>query len=896
MNDTQFRDRKATTVTQQADGWRRLAKTGRELIKPGVHFVARWALPVAEKAAGAKYVRERNSKTSQTGTSRNLEATKAAVQTADAYRRVSRQINGADVSRIDGVTVAPTNREVARQTRSLRRLKAAQSLTAQLSQGTPFETAAISTARAMLKAGSIHEALSLGLNLVANDRHRQTGTAILGIVYARTSSHVAAWTQFEQLQDRAVITAAAEEFYTAALDTIGSDAVALVDEARRNGEQADWSSTAALEVAQAAFSINEHDLVHSLVEDQLSSETATPAHVAKELERLLSWLPGGESRGVRSAAAKTRNFGIINYDQPGIRSRNVGDYVQTLASMGHLLGHRGLTYTGDSDLVDLFAELGTRLKSEHTYLSTETELNLIEVQRDGNVYQDIPEDTWFFAFGWLMHDTFGRRFNIPFHPNLRPILISIYVRYPEMLTEEVIDYLKEYGPVGCRDWQSVALLTAMGVPAFFSGCLTTTVDTLFPQPDVDERSGTVRVDWKRDRKSPYKYQTLEEIRDKSLTDNLKLAQTWVGDYAYKYATVLTSRLHANLPARSVGANVEFEPKNKSDMRFGGLYGIDSQAFESIRSGIRTKLKTMLAEIAAGKSDEDIYERWRDITQADVAHARDRIADSKLPELDESSISEILSGLQLPERDDAQLEIVVTTDSSELADIRACAASIDKTITGRFRLWLPSGTSTRAELDELSGELTAGRVEELPHVEIPGIANSNDAVRAILPELFRNHDRIVVIPATSEVRADLQTLKEVDLRSKPLAAKPDVRSSQSSLLAHLRTVAARYRDEHERSLDFIFATHNYVSGDSRPFDPAVMVLEVGVLQDRNIASRMVGVMQAYDLSFDDAILLAIDGQYHSLDAQWNVRIDSEHSEDSSIQNWKGQTHLRQLTVR
>ena len=168
-----------------------------------------------------------------------------------------------------------------------------------------------------------------------------------------------------------------------------------------------------------------------------------------------------------------------------------------------------------------------------------------------------------------------------------------------MLTAEAIAYLKKYGPVGCRDWQSVAVLRAVGVPAFFSGCLTTTVDTLFPAPPADHRAGTLRVDWMKDNKGPKKKQTVTAIRDKSFPENLELARNWVADDAYKYEQVLTSRLHANLPARSVGANVEFEPKNKSDSRFGGLIGINEDELDAIRNGILDKLSVLIPLSATG---------------------------------------------------------------------------------------------------------------------------------------------------------------------------------------------------------------------------------------------------------------------------------------------------------
>src|SRR5699024_11990073 len=98
---------------------------------------------------------------------------------------------------------------------------------------------------------------------------------------------------------------------------------------------------------------------------------------------------------------------------------------------------------------------------------------------------------------------------------------------------------------------------------------TTPVYTSVHSPSTDHRSVTMRVDWPKGGKGPKKKQTVTAIRDKSFPENLELARNWVADYAYKYIQVLTSRLHANLPARSVGAEVDFEPKNKSDSRFGG---------------------------------------------------------------------------------------------------------------------------------------------------------------------------------------------------------------------------------------------------------------------------------------------------------------------------------------
>lgn len=886
-------------MNPQAGRWRGFATTGRELIKPVVHAVGRSALPLVERAAGVRYIRKRHQEAaaSRPGAQRTTAGpeAKAAASTAGALKKLARQIGGTDLSHVDGRSVAPTDAEVAQLTKQLRRMKAAQSLAGGLSRGESLSSAAVTTSRALLAAGAHEQVVAMGLTLSADPDQHQTGAAVLGIAYGRSSGPVSAWSQFERLEDAALRTAAADEYYTSALDVLGTDAIPLLTAARDAGETAGWSGAATLRIAQAAFTLDAFDIVEQLLEDALGSREALPAPVAAEMRRLLTWLPDGSARPVRGSSATVRNFGIINYDQPGIRSRNVGDYVQTLASIGHLLRDRSLRYSGDDDLVELFDELSASVKPQRGYAGTDARLNLVEVQRDGNIYQDIPQDTWFFAFGWLMHDTFGRRYNIPFHDHLRPILLSVYIRYPEMLTEEVIDYLKRYGPVGCRDWQSVALLHAVGVPAFFSGCLTTTVDTLFPEREVDERSGTIRIDWQKDRKTPSKRQTVEEIRDKSLTENVRIARDWVGDYAYTYRTVLTSRLHANLPARSVGATVEFEPKNRSDMRFGGLYGISDDEFDAIRTGILSRLRTMLALIASGADEEEIYRTWREITADDVERSRARVTELSLPTADEAEVTGILEGVSVPDHDEERLEIVLADDASDSESVRACARSIDRTLTGGFRLWIPAEAAKTVDVEALSSDLRHGVVEFLPALAIPGVTRQEDAVRACLPRLFPHHDRVLLLPGTAEARGDLSTFVRQDLGDHLLAATTDVRSSETSLLAHLRKIAARYRDRHDESLAFVFATHAAQSGDSRPFDPRSLVLNLEEFRARNLVPRLLGVIRDYGIGFEDAVLLLAGGDYLPVGGEWSERVGLEFSDTAMVRDWSSQHRLReQLT--
>ena len=870
-----------TTGRNAAD---RYLSKGRELVKPVVHGIARRALPVVERASGTKYVRER-----ATGAGKSSgKPKKIATETARAYRKLATGLHGATAGNTDGWTVSPSTREVDAKARQLARLKAHAALSEALTQGSSFGPAVVKAGRSLVAAGHLADTVSVGLNLRSNPSTEEAGRVLLGLAYQRSSDPEVAWAQFEKIEDREIIVAAAEEYYPTAIDTLGHEALPLLESADKAGETDKWSAKAVLRTAESAFCIDAFDQVRTLVEARLDrmGDDADSA-VRYELNRMRDWLPGGKHLEPLPTTAGKRNFGVLSYDQPGIRSRNIGDYIQTIASIGHLLRYENLSFTGDNGLTDLFAKLRQSVKEERKYGGPEAELNLVEVYRDGNVYQDIPEDTWYIAFGWYMHDIFGKSFNIPFHPNLRPILLSVFVRYPEMLTPDAIAYLKKYGPVGCRDWQSVAVLRAVGVPAFFSGCLTTSVDTLFPAPASDHRSGTLRIDWPKDNKGPKKKQTVTAIRDKTFPENLELARNWVADYAYKYKQVLTSRLHANLPARSVGAQVEFEPKNKSDSRFGGLIGISETEFDAIRNGILDKLSVLLPLIATGAHEDEIYTKWVEITADDMAFADEYLAAANLPVADSGEVASAVNGVERPVPDAQITDIVMSVEKAEAPLVGQALRSIDAHAGASYRVWLPNGVLTSAEVDELRGELSQGSIDILPSVALGGEKGTPDVLSALLPMLFADHERLIVIPAAAEVSADITELSTVDFAEKLLAAKHDVRKNRSSGLTLMRRIASSFGDDHTGALDFVFASHAGMNEDFVPFDPQIAVLNLAGLRSEGVVERVLGLVQEHDLSYIDAMQMIVKGRYSDLGDDWNIHAQWEASDDPKIVNWRRQ---------
>lgn len=78
--------------------------------------------------------------------------------------------------------------------------------------------------------------------------------------------------------------------------------------------------------------------------------------------------------------------------------------------------------------------------------------------------------------GWFTHN----HHNWVPNGNIDPLFISFHMNNtaaPFMLSEKGIAYLKKHQPIGCRDQFTADTLLAKGIDAYFSGCLTLTLDT-----------------------------------------------------------------------------------------------------------------------------------------------------------------------------------------------------------------------------------------------------------------------------------------------------------------------------------------------------------------------------------------------------------------------------------
>jgi hypothetical protein len=390
-----------------------------------------------------------------------------------------------------------------------------------------------------------------------------------------------------------------------------------------------------LELARTAFGRGEVDLTErALQRIRAVRDEGEPApeSVVEEARWLGTWVERARSDRVPEPVPEGQvAFAVLDYKQPDLRqvSANVGDYVQTLASIGHVVRHQDVRFHGE--LAEEMVRLQARVRPEHRLRGVDADLRVLRVNRDASSLDAVPEGTWLLGFGWYMHSWFRVHWDFPFHPNLRPVFVSFHVNHKESLEGESLDYLRRHAPVGCRDWTTVHLLLDHGVPAFFSGCLTTTVDMLFPGDRTAEAAAPVALVDLVPGTEPTGvtgptvtvHHSGIGVRGAGFRANLRLAVRVLESYRRDFSSVVTSRLHCYLPVRALGVPVDFRPKDPDDIRFDGLAGTSDEEFAAMQEGLRTKLAAVLGAILGGEDEAAVREVWADVCAADVAEAQRR---------------------------------------------------------------------------------------------------------------------------------------------------------------------------------------------------------------------------------------------------------------------------------
>ena len=190
--------------------------------------------------------------------------------------------------------------------------------------------------------------------------------------------------------------------------------------------------------------------------------------------------------------------------------------------------------------------------------------------------------------------------------NIDPLLISMHFAsndftHDVILSKESKEYLKEYGPVGCRDEFSANLLNDNGIDAYFSGCMSLTLDSGNKYNQLDEGNEYILINCDNSQEliSYLKDKTDKKIYSFYQDFAPSFKKAWLGQIPkslynhtsywnseekfflaenllrmYENAScVITDRLHCALPTLALKTPVLlFNTRSKQD-RFEGLYDL-----------------------------------------------------------------------------------------------------------------------------------------------------------------------------------------------------------------------------------------------------------------------------------------------------------------------------------
>ena len=735
-----------------------------------------------------------------------------------------------------------------------------------LLRGADLSTAVLDQVRTWVADGRDDAAVGLAESLRTHDDTRPLGDLAGAVVAFRRGFTELAWARFAPLARQTWAPYAAEDYTRCGL---AQDRDGTVRELRRLIAEeptvirlGDW-----ITLAGVAFGAGEHALAGEMFDLAETFAADTPGrsvNIDQRLEWLRPWV-----RAERNSTSPRRErpvFAVMDYGHPGMSrgSANIGDHVQSIASLGHLVRHRSARFHGDPDLVALLERLRTRTRPELSLDTVDADVDVLAIHRDASTYQQIPEGTWTLCFGWFMHQLFRMGYGFPLHDALRPLFVSFHCNKRDLLTDDAIAYLKRYGPVGCRDWTTVYLLLSAGVPAFFSGCLTTTVSTTFPR--LDERPqpsapvGYVDVPASAVPPGAPTYAHSDRaVRRRSFLENCDDAVDRLETYRRDLSAVVTSRLHAYLPLRSLGVPVEFTPANLSDIRFDGLAGITDAEFDAMREGLLELLQGVFEPMLAGAPEDEVYARWCDLTAGRIAEAEARLhavpsADGAPLELDGPVAAAVERTITVPARASAgagePVHCAVFVTKAEVGRLVPLVRSLVAGTGRPLHVWVlgrPRAEQPRRALAAAFPGVTFSwvRTGGLDRAVRTPYQLPNAVARLVLPELLPGVDRVVVLPPTSVVEGDVAELSAQELTGLPFAAARDRRSTDSGFHL-LHAAGARLGPATRLSSELRRTAHARHAFDFDAFATDLLVVDTTAFAARLFREVALGLARDYGL--------------------------------------------------
>jgi lipopolysaccharide biosynthesis glycosyltransferase len=774
-----------------------------------------------------------------------------------------------------------------------------------LARGDSLETATYEAVDALASAKDWNAAWSLAAGIGRAPGGATAGAVGQAVLLHRRRQIPRVWSVVAHLADAELAQHIPVEAVDGALATGTAESAARAVAIARHGEA--LPAISLVDLAGRFLAFGRLDVAGELVSRVHGRPAEELAALDERHRRSLELIEVWLGRPAKSVPDGAVPVAVVDYQTPDqvLASGNLGDYIQTLSFLGNLVRHAGVTFTGEGDLGELAGELQHAVRPDLRDMSLSGHVHLLDVNREFSSADELPPDTWMIAFGWHMHPLYDLRYDFPYHPNIRPLFVSFHLNRLGMLNDEALAYLREHGPVGCRDWTTVYLLLGAGVDAFFTGCLTTTVDALFPpREEVYAGDGAVAVidRAKADAGAPaasvrwYTHQS-DDYRHMSITAGVRAARETLGRYQRELSRVVTRRLHAYLPLVALGVPVEFRPGRAGDVRFPGLAGLEpgDAALIEIQHRIRNLVSEMLGTIVAGTSPEAVYANWRRLTADHVAAAKERFAAHPQEFRTAVDVEGVVSVSRRERQeygphdrvDDATTtEIVLCFDERLQERAPVTIQSIVDNTSGAVRLWVLG-----RGLHENYGRWLAGAFPDLPitvfscdHIDYGDVARIPDRItvstmdRLILPHLLPTVSRAIYVDIDTLVLGDIAELARLDLEGHPIAA----RDSNVPEMSEWRAAAARLPEDRALELQRrMLLSHGW---GRAALNAGVLVLDLDRMRKDDFTATYPAWVEHYGLHDQDVMLAYAGADRLALDPRWNALPVLEEVSEPKLIHW------------
>jgi len=611
-------------------------------------------------------------------------------------------------------------------------------------------------------------------------------------------------------------------------------------------------------------------------------------------------------------------FGLL---RPGQTSSNLGDYMQTLAQVNVLsVFYNAANWDcspGIRRVLEHFASTKPSGQSTRNKNAPTNHVQVVWVDRDNSVEQfaETQEPIYLIANGWYMHQHHDHNaFAFPFHKCIHPIFVSMHIAHPELLdTSNIVSYLQKYAPIGCRDLTTVKLMQSKNIPAYFSSCLTTTLECAAAVAETTDE--TLFIDTLHANAT---HNIAGFIAGHSADDVLELAYSQLMRYC-QATSIHSTRIHCLLPTRAVSDSVSLHFCSKSGgqegawmhrSRFEGLteYMMNPEMREMHALVLFENLVDRIHNLLFGMKTEQCVTETLDISHQQTLAMQPRDVRLRHPAILrcnlgghslQASLSaiatttiELLAVVPVPHRlsvrdfilrkspfaaFDGTMDIFVTFDA---AYIEIFPVFLKHLATSNATILLRIWCATR-QIETLSFLATYPANVVLFHIPLdkqvqfqeytsPLHHVSNVCLDRILVEKIDfghfNVNRIIYIDLDIAVIGSLIPLLHLDSGTKGLIAKTSIVPNV------INSWISRY-ELHDKL--------NYTHGKS--FNAGVLVMDVDKLRREKMCDFCCELYAKYHIN--DQILLNFycGGQYKELPGQFNIFVGQDHTSYSLLPN-------------